>query len=471
LTLLNQVLLLVVVLLTFRIARTLFDVTAAWLSAGLVFGSDLLWKMSVSGLPTLLLMVMFLGIVWCMMAFAALDTAEKATLRRQFTFAIAVGLLAGLGMLTRYSFGWIMVPVIAYFATFGGARKIGLAVTSMLVCSFVVLPWIVRNYTVSGTFLGTAGYAVVEGTMGFPDSRLIQSINPDMMPAYWVMPYLVKLQVNLRLLLQNDLPRVGGVWIAILFFAGLLLALRNTLARRLRFFTMTCLGMFLIVAALGRTHLSNISPDLNTENPLVLLTPMIVIFAVRSFLKLLNQMNVPSLQVRYAVITLVMALACQPFIMSLLPPKTSPTTYPPYYPPEIQRISGWMKPDELMMSDIPWAVAWYGHHQCAWLTINSDYEFFQFYDYVKHVDALYLTLNTIDAKLFTECLQANAETWGSFVFERIGVDKIKKPDTVDLWSNIVFRNTVPRPASRTFPLSAAPSDVFTGLFLTDHQRW
>ena len=63
----------------------------------------------------------------------------------------------------------------------------------------------------------------------------------------------------------------------------------------------------------------------------------------------------------------------------------SPAAFPPYNPPEIQEVSGWMRPDEMMMSDIPWAVAWYGDRQCAWITINSNYEFFQFNDYVKPV--------------------------------------------------------------------------------------
>ena len=51
-------------MLTFLIARKIFDSTAAWLAALLVLGSDLLWKFSVSGLSTMLLLVIFLGLVW-----------------------------------------------------------------------------------------------------------------------------------------------------------------------------------------------------------------------------------------------------------------------------------------------------------------------------------------------------------------------------------------------------------------------
>jgi len=57
----NEILLLVVMALTFLLARKLFDPAAAWLSALLVLGCALLWRFSVSGLSTLLLMVIFLG--------------------------------------------------------------------------------------------------------------------------------------------------------------------------------------------------------------------------------------------------------------------------------------------------------------------------------------------------------------------------------------------------------------------------
>jgi len=445
----NQMLLLVVVLLTFLVARKIFDAPAAWLAAVLVLGSDLLWKFSVSGLPTLLLLVIFLGLIWCLTTVEELSRAESTNQRGLFLLALATGLLTGLGMLTRYSFGWVLVPVIIYFTIFGGTRRIGLGVATFLAFAVVVTPWIARNLAVSGTLFGTAGYAVVEGTFAFPGSRLMQSLNPDLTSAYWVMPYKVKLQENLHYILQNDLLKLGGGWIGVLFLAGLLLGLRNVVARRLRYFTMMCLGVFILVSALGRTQLSAIAPELNTENPLVLLTPLVVIFGVAFFLTLLSQMNVPSPQIRYGVIGLVAVLTCQQLIATLLPPKLTPLVYPPYYPPEIQKISGWMHPDELIMSDIPWAVAWYGDRQCTWTTINSQYEFFQFNDYVKPVRGLYLTLNTLDAKLFSECLQGGVDSWANFVLKTVAANQIPPQ----------------------FPLKAAPFGLLSGLYLTDRQRW
>ena len=446
---LNQALLLAVVVLTFFLTKKLFDAQAAWLTALLTLGADELWKFSVSGQSTLLLLVIFLALTWCLVRIEELGRVESPPVKKLFLLAVTAGVLTAAGMLTRYSFGWVIVPVTIFLTLFGGVRRPGLAVATFLAFGGTMLPWILRNLSVSGTLFGTAGYAVMEGTFAFPGSRLMQSVNPDLTSAYWVRPYVSKFLVNARYLLQGDLLRVGGNWISVLFFAGLLLGLRHVAARRLRYFAMMCLGVFVVAQALGRTQLSVISPAINSENLLVLLTPFAVIFAAAFFLTLLNQMNTPSPEVRLAVIALMAVVACQSFLTNLLPPRNSPVAYPPYYPPEIQKVSDWMRPDELMMSDIPWGIAWYGDHQCVWTTINSQYEFFQFNDYTKQVRALYLTLNTLDGKLFTECLQGGVDSWGNFCLKTVAANQIPP----------------------TFPLKVAPFGLLSGLFLTDRQRW
>jgi hypothetical protein len=468
----NQLLLLVVVLLSFLIARLILDGPAAWLVAVIMLFSDELWRFSISGLPTMLLLVIFLGVTWCMVSFEALSRAGNPDQRRQFMLAGLAGLLIGLGLLTRYSFGWMILPVGAFLAMTGGARRSGLVLTALLVLGATAAPWVLRNYLVSGTLFGTAGYALMENSYMFPGTTLMQSLKPQTYAAFVHIGYLILLKLKLELpgLVQDGLLRLGGSWMAILFLSGLLLRLRHDTARRLRYFTMFCLGTFLIIGSLGRTPISVLAVDLNTENLLVLLTPLVVVFGVAFFLTLLNQMLLPSLNARYCVVGLVALLACQPMIMTLLPPRSGPTAFPPYFPPDMQRFSRWIQPDELMMSDIPWAVAWYSDRQCVMLTINSQYEYSQFDDYVKHVSALYLTRDTLDGKLLSDCLSGGLDTWSSFVFERIAVDKIKQQAS-DSWGKVVF-NADPNVVRSAFPLKCAPAGLMSfTLLLADRQRW
>jgi 4-amino-4-deoxy-L-arabinose transferase-like glycosyltransferase len=449
---LNQLLLLAVVVLTFVLARMLFDWQAAWLSTILVLGSDVLWKFSVSGLSTLLLLVIFLGLAICLAKIEMLARVEKPGSQRILWLALAAGALTALGMMTRYSFGWVIVPVVIFLQLFGGARRGSLAVAAMLAFFILVAPWTARNITVSGTYFGTAGYAAAEETVGFPETNLPRSLSPELSGIYQhsVQVFGKKLLANSRPLFQNDLPRLAG-WLGILFFAGLLMRLRQNTARCLRFFTVMCLAVLFIVQALGKTYLTYMSPEINSENLLVLLVPLAVIFGAVTLLTLLAALDLPTVQVRLTVVAIVVLIAWQPLASTLLPPRVAPTSYPPYYPPDIQKIAGWMDEDELIMSDVPWAVAWYGHQQCAWNTINSQYTFFQLNDYIKPLRGLYFTPLSADARVISECLQGSPANWKLFTLRTLFLKEALPAD---------------------FPLKVAPAEtIVSGLFLTDRIRW
>ncbi len=449
----NQLLLFLVAWLTFLVARKLFDAQAAWLAAVLVFGSEILWQFSVSGLSTLLLMVFILGLVWCLLKIEEQartelpEAPESPNARRLFILAGIAGLIIGLGMLTRYSFGWMIVPVAFFLALFGGSRRMGLVVAAGLVCVIVVSPWILRNVLVSGTPFGIAGFAMLENTDAFPGANLMQSTNPEL-SLNWVFPFFKKFVLNTRDIFQGTLPHVAGSWLSILFFAGLLLGLRNVAARRLRYFTLMCLGVFVLVQAAGATQLSEITPTFNSENLLIMFMPLAVIFAVGFFLTLVNQMELPIVEMRYGVMALLGIIACLPLALTLMQKKISPLVYPPYHPPEIQKIGNWMSKDELLMSDIPWAIAWYGDRPCVDLSLNVSYEFSAINDFIKPVNGLYLTLNTLNGRLF-DCLHSRPGSWQNFTYQSVTMNKLPPP----------------------FPLKHAAFGLSSGLFLTDKQRW
>jgi 4-amino-4-deoxy-L-arabinose transferase-like glycosyltransferase len=444
--------LLVVVVLTFFIARKLFDANVAWLSALLIIGCELLWRFSVSGLSTILLMVVFLGLMWCMLRIEEMGREPQPRATWLLGLALAAGVLTGMGALTRYAFGWTIIPVALFLFFFSGQRR-GLYTLAALGAFMVVLiPWVIRNYAVSGTPFGTAGFAIVEGIGSFPRFQLERSVHPDLTHAVWVKLYTMKLLTNANDILANGLPRLGGSWASLLFLAGLLLGFRGTAARRMRYFLLMCLGTFIVVQALGRTQLSGESPEINSENLMVLLVPLVFVYGVSFFFTFLDQMKLAVPQLRYVVIAVFVALSCWPMILisTLVTPKASPLVYPPYYPPDIQQTAAWMKPDELMMSDVPWAVAWYGQHQCIWLTLNTQDDFFAVNDFLKPVQALYLTPETTDGKFVSDMVHSGEHGWGSFI--ALGV----------------LQNQIPP----DFPLRNAPTGFLPErLFLTDRERW
>ena len=445
----NQIFLVAAIVLTFFLARKLFDAGVAWLSAILMFGCELLWRFSVSGLSTMLLLVIFLGLTRCILKIEEIASEPQPRANRLLVLVVAAGVLTGVGALTRYAFGWTIVPVVVFLILFSGQKKALHALVALGAFALVLAPWVVRNFAVSGTPFGTASFAAAETTQLFPQFQLERAIHPDMGHVLWLSPYLHKLSANGQGILTNNLTRFGGSWATLLFWTGLLLSFRSVTVRQMRYFLLLCLGTFVVVQALGQTQLSVESPEVNSENLLVLLTPLVFIYGVSLFLTLLDQIILPMLQLRYLIITAFAALCCLPMIAALLPPKTNPIVYPPYSPQDIQRTAGWMGENELMMSDVPWAVAWYGRRQCVWLTVNAEDDFNTINYWMKPVQALYLTPETMDSR-FVSDWAGRERSWGGFVL------------------SVVTQHQIPP----GFPLRIAPKEYLPErLYLTDRERW
>jgi 4-amino-4-deoxy-L-arabinose transferase-like glycosyltransferase len=446
----NEILLLVAVALTFFLARKLFDANVAWLSGLLTIGCELLWRFSTSGLSTMLLMVIFLGLVWCVLRIEEMGRDPQPRATWLLGLALAAGVLTGVGALTRYAFGWTIIPVAVFLFFFSGQRRVlhGLAALGAFVV--VLTPWVIRNYAVSGTPFGTAGFAFAEGVGFFPRFQLERSAHPNLANILLFKVYVQKLLANSQDILVNGLPRLGGSWASMLFLAGLLLGFRGIAVRRMRYFLLMCLGVFIVAQALGRTPLSDELPDVNSENLLVLLIPLVFCYGVSFFFTFMEQAKLPLLQLRYVVIAVFATLSCLPMIFTLLLSKASPVVYPPYYPPKIQEAANYMNPGELMMSDIPWAVAWYGNRQCVWLTLDWRDDFNAIDKNTKPIQALYLTPQIMDGKYVSEWMEGSERGWGGFLLQVLNDKRV--PDK--------------------FPLTKAPTGFFPEqLFLTDRQRW
>jgi 4-amino-4-deoxy-L-arabinose transferase-like glycosyltransferase len=444
-TLLNQVLLITVAVTIFFLGRKLFDQRVAWTSAVLTIGCATLWRFSTSGLSTLLLLLIFLGLTWCMVKIEELGR-EPQPVAHLTGWVIATGVLVGMGALTRYSFGFLVVPVVAFLFLFSGPRRAAYVLIVLTIFAVILTPWCIRNYSICGEPFGVAGFSAMEDTIIYPQFLLERSIHPNFF-GFILRPYFVKMADNLRAICSNDLPTLGGCWATLFFLAGLMLVFRKVGAQRLRYFLLMCLGTSILVQSLGRTALSAESPVINSENLLILFAPLVFVYGASFFWTLLDQWELPLIELRYPIIGAFVILSSVPLIFSLWAP--SPVAYPPYLLSNIQRFAGWMQPDEWTMSDVPWAVAWYGNRQCVWLSGDANTDFFQINNNVKTVNALYLTGETMNQN-FINYWNNSDDSWETFIREAVIQKKI--------------------PAN--FPLNKAPAGFFPeSLFLADKIRW
>jgi hypothetical protein len=500
----NQLLFAVAAWMVFRLARRLFDEPVAWASAAVFLLSELLWRFTLSGLSTILLMIIFLGLAG-LMASIEFGAREQATGSRSLVpLALLAGLLAGLAGMTRYSCACLILPVVVLLVLSPSPRRTLLVMAAIAAFCAVMLPWTIRNFQLSGTPFGTAGFAVMETTSGFPGDQLQRSLHPAISQIntgeYWN-----KLIANTRDIAVNELPKLGGNWVSALFLASLLIGFRNPVLGRIRIFIVLSLISLVVAQALARTSLSTDSPEVNSENLLVIAAPLVFIYGTALFLILRDQLALPGPAARALIWVAFYAILAAPLLLTLFGQHPSPVVYPPYYPPWLQQKSGAVGESQLIMSDVPWAVAWYGKRASVWLALKhidrrSDKFKDDFYavDRVQHVNALYLTsksLKTIDLKAVAdwagketadkdwELVQKMVTELGQRLLDLkkdTNAEQLKALYKViernwihgggDDWDSFVLGIFIKREVPTGFPLQRASFGIMPEIFLRESER-
>jgi len=463
--LLNQLLFFLVLLQVFRLGEKLFDNAVAWCSALVFLGAELYWQLSVSGLSTMLVLVLFLALAKALVWFeeaANVGLGVKGKSSSWFSMmALWVGILVGMGFMTSYAFGLVMLPVVVFLVRFGGRFRGRALLFSLLAFVLVSMPWLVRNLNLSGNLFGTSGLALYAQTAVFPGDTIERTLfhqpsesaaeggreEDDFKPGvakrvgFWEIAE--KLSRNLRHLLLAELPKFSGGWFAVICLIGMVVPFRNPRLHRFRFFLLMTLAVFALGQALGRTHLSDaetimveladethrlggfaeVAPNLSDENLLAIVGPVSFLFGAGLFFSLLDQWKVTLPEMRLAGGGVLVLASALPLLLGFVLAKPYPVAYPPYYPPQIQFLKSVpaehglqeLKPDDLLMSDLPWAVAWYGGQDSMWLPITVQPAFYTLNDEFRPVRALYFTEMTTDQRYVSRVFADNTSNWERFV--------------------------------------------------------
>ncbi len=425
-TLFNQALFIVVIVLAYFWAKWQFDLRVAWTSVILLVGTELLWRFSVSGLSTMMVILTAMGLLWCLTLLEREGREPRWGFGGLIGLSVVAGALTAFGALTRYSFMWMIIPVIVFLAFFGGPRRAIVCVLAFVAFAALLAPWLARNEALCGKFFGIGSFSLVEGWG--PQFHLQRSLAPEV-PGTSVIACCSKLISGVLPILQSDVLKAGGGWISAFFLAGLLVGFRSPALQRIRYFIAGSLVTLIVVQALGRTQLSDETPDINSENLLVLFAPGVLIYGVAMFFLLLDSLKTSIPELGHVVTALFVAVLWLPMALAIVSPRKSPLEYPPYRPDVIQSSAHLLDTKEMMMSDIPWAVAWYGNRQCVWLTRlaiplhNTEGEwresFLAVNDALKPVSALYLTQTTTDGRFLTDWMHSGESSWGDFVLHTV----------------------------------------------------
>lgn len=425
--------------LFFLAVRRVADPRVALVSLALFVLCNQLWRCAIAATPLAFLLFLFCLIIYAVIRFHELSESWWSV------FWVAVAATAvGVGFLTKYRFGLLLLPLATHFLIFGGQKRLLHAALALAIVATLATPWVLRNQRLTGLPFGLATYAAVEYTDLFPEKSFqkqvvskLDDFGSKQMQRKWL--------ANSRGFIETELKSLGANYLVFFAITGLMLGFKSPVLQQLRWFMLNCIGwmVFMVPFIWNPEHGSINQAGAYSGNLYVLLIPLIFLYGSVFFYILYDRLSLSSRLVMLLASSLFILINSLSLVYALLPPRPPPYRFPPYYPPMIQTVSKWMEPGELMMSDMPWAVAWYGNTPCMDLP-KSVPQYLEINDYVHKISAIYFTPITM-GRPFNDIVGGDLSTWAPILFRQV-------PE------NFPLRAPVPN-LGREF------------LFITDRVRW
>jgi hypothetical protein len=372
--------------LLYLLARELFDHRAAVLSCFMYVFCDPLLDAAVSGLELNWLAVLFLVAAYGVVKAEKWEAAGQGA---AWTYgALAVSALAvGVGILTRYAFAAVAIPLLVYVAiSFPKGRwgRVGLCALLMLL---VVAPWGVRNWKVARAPFGLTPYLLFEGTgAGTPSEikpgQLQRSLTTEGLRMRWT-TLTRQAILNAHTVYRGDLKDLGGNFLFAFFLVSLLHRWRREEVYRLRRFVFWAVlfgAVWVCVAGSG------------PRNFLTVFMPLVIIYGSAFFYVMFERLQLRTRILRAGVVGAFGVLNAIPVVYTVLPPTTT-LPYPPVDGGICASVCRLFKADATVASDIPWAVAWYGDRPALWIPAEEN-DYLRINDTVRYISAVYLTQAT-----------------------------------------------------------------------------
>ncbi|MBE2203817.1 MAG: glycosyltransferase family 39 protein [Chthoniobacterales bacterium] len=398
------------------VGSRLFDSKLALIGCAIILMTDMMWQFSLSGLPQMLMLLLFSGAMW--LTVQAMQKNDR--LGTVLLSLFGAGLLFGLmilahGLATWIFLGWLVFTGV-YFTPRGLAALPALAAVLM-----VTLPWMVRNYSVCGNPFGLSIYnAIASG--GSPEEGFLRSMEDA--PSVSGAGTFSKMKSGVSGQIESLFSYLGMNLAAGAFFLALLHPFRSSTVSLFRW----CIVLMWLgaVAGMGIFGLSGV---ISVNQLHVLLIPLFVFYGLAFLIVLWNrwELNFPLL--RMVFLTVVVILCAVPMLATLISRGGPSIQWPPYVPPFIAVLGDWYGEKEIIASDMPWAVAWYAQRKSVLLP-DSVRTFNRLHDYRvlgEPITGLYLTPITGNLRLFADIYKGAYREWALLITRPPRVDGFALP--------------------------------------------
>ena len=405
------------VLVLFFTARRLFDRRLALLACGLVVLCDMLWQYSLSGLPQMLLLLLFNATIYALVRAVEAQYDGRRVDRWLAAVGVGFGLLALSHALTIWIFAGALVFCVFFFRPRGWTVLILLAAFTA-----IYAPWLIRNYIVCGHPGGVAIYSVLDGIRHSEAGWMrriildVEGIGPT--------NFQDKITTNFFSQWGHIFEYFGSSVVAIMFFAGLLHPFKRTETAVLR---------WMILAMWGGAVAGMAIFGINEEGGLaanqlhLIFVPLMTCYGLAYLLVQWNRLGIQLSIARGAFLSLLYLLCALPAIFTVpwfAPPKGA-IRWPPYAPPYIAALHNWMQPNEITASDMPWAIAWYADRRALWVpdTIKTFTDLSDYNVLGGPVNGLYLTPISGSQDKLADILKGEYKDWSPIILRNMNLEK------------------------------------------------
>jgi hypothetical protein len=358
------------------IALDLFDHRLAAMAVGLVLICDMMWRYSLSGLPqTFLLLLLHLNVYAILRAMRAAYLNEP-----HLGWIAAIGFGFGLMALTHALSIFIFFPVLVFSIFFFRPR--GWAALLMLgVFLLVYTPWLVRNAMVCGDFRGLAGASIFDGIV-HPEAGHMRRFDIDLSGVTGNY-FAVNFRTNLSGQIDRLIEYMGWSPVALIALVSVLHAFRRPVTSAFRWLLFAMWGSAVCGMALFGMKEEH---SLAANQFHLLFIPLFICYGMAYVLVqwdrriglgfILPQWGARSgvhYLLRRSLVIAIFLLSAVPLLGRIFLEKSRwSVEWPPYMPPLISLMHNWFQPNEIIASDMPWAVAWYADRRSLWLPFNQE---------------------------------------------------------------------------------------------------
>ncbi len=393
----NQIFILLTAFFVFGLSRVLFDERVAWISLMAFLGSDIIWQYSITALSTnvLIFLVTALLFVSLKLFCVAEDHFENdEPFWPAWIWALIASLLLAAACLTRLHLLVLLVPLLLFVALVPRTNFLLLPLVAIIVIGLVV-PWFWHMYAVCGNPLGSNLSQLLYGEDRYKDNQIFCQTS---IPGYEQM---LKGLSRKELLgfswhFEHGWDLLGSNPMILLFAASILHRFRRRRVNAFRWFIIGSAFCIIAVNNMGTSSPATIGP----WNTLVVLFPAMVVIGSAFFFILLDRLDLQLWLLNNTAIIAVVGLITAPLILTISGRNNNTRyyNYPPYVPFFDNQVAHFVRPDEWVTSDMPWATAWYGDRASLWLP-DSVKDFENFHDTYCPTGIMLLTPVTWDAPM------------------------------------------------------------------------